>query len=184
MGKRIQDKYKLIVLGLVVMIAGSVILFRCNGSFKRHGKKTEICDMNHDETDEIITLCNQRLSIMENANLLWESQEEWKVTDFLITDINRDGFYELLILLWKKGNFGEYAPFWEENSMDDELSQHIFIYQWSEQEKRIKPLWMSSGLKPQIQSWNLTEDGKIHILTDKKEDTLWRWREWGLERVQ
>lgn len=185
MGKRIQGKYKLIVPGLVLMIAGGMIFFRCNGSFCREQEnKTAACDINHDGTDEIITLYNRKLSITDNGNLLWEAQEEWEVTDFLIADINKDGWEEILILLWKQGSFGEHAPFWEEDHTDDEPSQHIFIYQWSGQEQRIKPLWMSSRLKPRIQSWNMTEDGKIHIITDKNEDTLWIWGKWGLERVQ
>lgn len=183
MDKRIQGKYILIFLGVMVVIAGSIAaLWGFSGFLHETEKKTILCDINHDGIEETISLNHQKISITENENLLWEGQQEWKITDFLIADINEDGWEELLLLLWKKGSFGEYAPFWEENEQDNELSQHIFIYYWSQQ--RMKPLWMSSRLKPQIKSWNMTEDGKIHIITDQEEDTLWRWAEWGLERVQ
>lgn len=181
MDKRIQGKNILIILGCAVIIMGSVILFLCAGYLgDKRGQKTIFCDINQDGTDEKITLCDQKITITEDDNLLWESQEEWEVTDFLISDINKDGWEEILILLWKQGNYGEYTPFWEEN--DDEFSQHIFIYQWKEQ--RLKPLWMSSGLKPRIKEWSMMEDGRIHIITDKDEDTMWIWGNWGLERVK
>lgn len=180
MGKRVQGK---LAAGLL-FVAGFIgfIFFLMWNRYCTVGQydNSMNCDLNGDGAEEIIRLTDSCVTVSHENVVIWESDAEWEVTDFLVADINRDDREELLLLAWKKGSFGEYTPFWEEN--DEEYSQHIFIYRMSED--KMQAVWMSSRLKPQVQSWNMTEDGLIHIVTDSGEDTDWMWGEWGLERVR
>jgi predicted DNA binding protein len=151
------------------------------GLFKGTSPKVLYCDMDGDGVCEIITQKLRSVTIEMNGEVCWKSDMEWKCDDFLVADIDGDGANEFLVLLWKKGSFGEHTPFWKEN--DDEISQHIFIYEWSEEKGRIAPVWMSSKLIPEISSWDINEDNQIHIITMSGEDTLWIWGSWGLERI-
>lgn len=181
MGKRVQSRLAVILIA-VCAAAGFITFLIRDGYFPgRWHNKTISCDLDGDGDDEVIKLANRQLAVSRNNVTLWKSDENWKVADVLINDINRDGTRELLVLLWKRGSFGEYIPFWEEEN-DKEYSQHIFIYQ-AEGDK-IEAVWMSSRLKPQVASWDITEENLLHIVTDKGEDTVWMWGQWGLERVR
>ncbi|MCM1468271.1 MAG: hypothetical protein NC086_08995 [Alistipes sp.] len=183
MGKRIQDKPALILIIIGAAVCFIVFCLR-GGHFsgrQNEIEKTIVCDLEGDGTDEIIKLADSRVTVERNGVILWESDEEWEVCDVLAADIDGDGSGEILVLLWKKGSYGEYLPFWEEEN-DEELSQHIFIYRTDGE--GVKAVWMSSRLKPQVASWDMTEDNRIHIVTDKGEDTVWKWDRWGLVRVE
>lgn len=182
MGKLVQNKWGALILIAVCAAAGFVVFLIRDGYFlDRWQDKTVVCDLNGDGSDEVIKLANRHASVSGNGVLLWQSDDDWKVADVLVEDINRDGIKELLVLCWKRGSYGEYIPFWEEKN-DREYSQHIFIYQ--SVEDGLEAVWMSSRLKPQVISWKITEDNLIHIVTDQGEDTVWMWDQWGLERVK
>lgn len=183
MGKRVQSKGTLIWFFVCAAgIAGFIIFLIRDGYFLgRWQNKTIVCDLNGDGTDEVVKLAKRRAAVSRDGVCLWQSDDSWNVENVLVADINGDGVKELLVLLWKRGSYGKYLPFWEEEN-DKEYSQHIFIYQ--SVENRIEALWMSSRLKPQVVSWEITEDNLLHIATDKEEDTVWMWDQWGLERVR
>lgn len=175
MGLRVQDA-KCILISLIIfalLVAGLFV-----------GTKPEVryYDIDGDGTDEVFIQKLRSVTVEKDGKVCWKSDPEWKCDDFQVADINGDGADEFMILLWKKGSFGNYTPFWKEN--DDELSQHIFIYEWSDEWQRISAIWMSSKLIPEISSWDITEENQIHIITTSGEDTLWIWGSWGLERIK
>lgn len=180
MGRRVQGKLAVVLLFAAGIIGFIFFLMWNRYCTVRQYVNSMNCDLNGDGTEEAIRLADSRITVSCEEEVIWESDSEWAVTDFLVADINRDDRQELLLLLWKNGSFGEYTPFWKEN--DEEYSQHIFIYRMSED--KIQAVWMSSRLKPQVQSWNMTEDNLIHIVTADGEDTSWLWGQWGLERVR
>lgn len=108
------------------------------------------------------------------------SEPGWRVRDFLIGDLDRDGTDELLLLVWRRGHYGPSHPFWVDQN-DYAYSQHIFIYE--QKDSGAEPVWMSSALSPRVRCWSMTEEGRLHILTPAGEDTLWGWNSWGLERL-
>lgn len=183
MGKRVQSKQKLILIAACAVVSAGFVIFLIHDKyfFGRRHNKTIVCDLNGDGTDETIKLADRRVTVSRDGVLLWQSDDDWKAEDVLAADINRDGSREILILLWKKGSYGTYLPFWEEEN-DKEYSQHIFIYRVVED--GMEAVWMSSRLKPQAASWDITEDNLLHIVTDKEEDTVWMWGQWGLERIR
>lgn len=176
MDKRVQGK---MVIFCVLILFGLMIVYLFN--FKQ-GYKTEYYDIDNDGIEEEFTQKLRTVSVKKDGELCWQSEQDWKCDDFLVYDIDSDGKKEFLVLLWKKGIFGEYKPFWMEENKD-ELTQRIFIYRWNDDEQKIAAVWMSSKLIPEIKSWDMTEDGKIHIVTMSGEDTLWIWGHWGLERI-
>lgn len=127
-----------------------------------------------------LTLTHRRLRLEQDGAVLWETGQDWMVEDALLGDVDGDGAQELLILLWRRGSFGRERPFWVTRE-ERGWSQHIFLYRW--EDGAAAPFWMSSALTPQVKDWSLEPEGVIRILTDRGEDTRWRWRTWGLERV-
>lgn len=142
-------------------------------------RKTLQADLDGDGSLEELRLSGQRLSVVGKDALLWRTEAGWRVQDFLVGDVDRDGDPELLLLVWKRGSYGDSHPFWEE-AADWRFSQHIFIYRWRDGE--MQALWMSSRLRPEVERWDL-EGGRIRIRTPEGLDTLWGWRSWGLERL-
>lgn len=96
-------------------------------------------------------------------------------------DLDADGRDELLLLVWRRGHYGPSRPFWVPQN-DWRYSQHIFIYT-CDAAGAVAPLWMSSGLDPQVRRWAMNADGTLSVTTPAGQDTLWGWRSWGLERL-
>ena len=142
MGKRIQSK---LVIFFVPVLFGAMILYLF--SFKQ-GYKTEYYDIDNDGINEEFSQKLRTVTVTRNGNVCWKSEQDWRCDDFLVYDIDRDGKKEFLVLLWKKGIFGEYKPFWMEENKE-ELTQRIFIYKWNDDEQKIAPIWMSSKLVPE-----------------------------------
>lgn len=174
MDKRLYRNLLIVLLAIIFVITGIAV-------FSLPKPKLVYFDVDGDGKEEEFSLKHDTLTVKAGDTVLWTSEKDWEVEDFLIYDINGDGNTELLVLLWKKGSFGDYTPIWIDKADDNEWTQHMFIYTW---DNKWSPLWMSSKLIPEIAEWNMTEDGKIHIITDSGEDTLWQWGSWGIERYK
>ncbi|MCR5774201.1 MAG: hypothetical protein K6G42_03865 [Lachnospiraceae bacterium] len=111
---------------------------------------------------------------------------DWLLQDALSFDIDGDGKEDRVLLVWKRGSYGERRPTWVRR---DEIgfSQHIFIY--SERKDGWYPIWMSSGLDFEVASFSIgdhilgTERKSLELKAPNGETSLWGWLEWGLERV-
>ncbi len=112
--------------------------------------------------------------------VLWQTELGLRVQDFLTFDIDRDRQTELVLLVWRRGNYGPSKPFWVERN-DTNWSQHIFIYKWKDDAP--VPQWMSSRLRPEVASWAVRDGNRLFILTPEGEETLWQWGNWGLVRT-
>ncbi len=153
-------------------------------------EKTVSVDLDRDGNEEEIVQNGTNLTLYRTMHSereeIYAFSSDWDIQDFLIGDINGDETDELLVLLWREGNYGQYRPFWEEEE-DTAYTQHIYIYQLQEG-NALKTLWMSSGLKPEVDTWQMNEEGTIQILTTEGEDTTWRYspvgQGFGLERIQ
>ena len=135
----------------------------------------------------IVTLKNRRLSVRDGATgekVFWKTQADWFVQDIVIKDIDRDGEEEMILLVWKHGNYGNHMPFWVKKN-DKALKQHIFIYKYDEKrEKRVRAIWMSSQLEYEITGISSGEESFLDV-TDRSGNTrVWMWREFGLKLVR
>lgn len=134
------------------------------------------------EDGTVLTLAleNNAFTVACDSAVVWESEPAWHVQDFLTCDIDRDGSTELLLLVWRRGNYGPSKPFWVKRN-DTSWSQHIFIY--NRQGDTFVPQWMSSQLRPKVARWAVQGTDTLFILTPDGTETLWQWGQWGLVRT-
>ena len=127
-----------------------------------------------------VRLSGKKAVIKKDTETLWTSDPEWKVSDFVLGDIDHDGETELLLLVWKRGSYGDYKPFWVEED-EDTYSQHIFIYDLKpEEDGPAAPIWMSSKMGIDAASFFMDPEENLHIVRPDGVDTVWRWESWGL----
>jgi len=161
-------------------------------------EQTVLKDLDNDGSPESYVLNNRHLYVYENNELLWESAEDWIVQSFALADANHDSVEDLLVVVWKKGNYGPDKPFW---ILQDDLrfSNHLFLYNLLQD--RMKPLWMSSALDRPIKTLKIADpnnDGKNELLVQEgsyyisgwikasstsTKYTLWQWKGWGFYRL-
>lgn len=163
-------------------------------------KHTLNYDLDLDQQPEHYVLEKQRLIIYEADQELWRSPGDWQVTLFNIADVTHDDRADLLLVVWKRGSFGQARPFWV-TGQDNEFTCHLYIYNLASQ--RLKPIWMSSALDPPIKGMRIrdtdgdrrnelliTEDYSWHqwfSLPGKSpgsEVTTWQWQDWGFYRLE
>ncbi len=132
-----------------------------------------------------VSLKNRRFSISDSdGNILWESEKGWRVSDYILDDIDHDGEDEVVILFWRRGSFGPFKPFWIEKD-EKTWSQHIGIYDYdTKRGDRIDPIWVSSRMGIKAKEFRLDEKEYLHIITPEGKDTLWFWNTWGLMLVE
>ena len=120
----------------------------------------------------------------KTKELIYEAPDEWRVSDCFCFDVDHDDEYEVVMVVWKRGSFGNHKPFWHDDK-DDEWTQHIFIYDWDiTRETRLRPIWMSSKIGIRAKTIFIDEDDRIHLIDDKGEETVWQWINWGLTLME
>lgn len=167
------------LLYAVVLAVVALPLLWARGLFLPSGiARTEtVCF--EDSTSVSLSLEQGRFTAAGDSNI-WQSEAAWHVQDFLTCDIDRDGSTELLLLVWRRGNYGPSKPFWVKRN-DTNWSQHIFIY--NRQGDTFVPQWMSSQLRPKVARWAVQGTDTLFILTPDGTETLWQWGQWGLVRT-
>ncbi len=129
-----------------------------------------------------VSLCDGVLEMSSDTGA-YTSDEEWFVADCIIADIDRDGADNVLLHVWKKGSYGPFQPFWEEDDKD-EFSEHLFIYQWDkERASRLRPIWMSSRMPVTGKKVEADDRGVIYITSTDSTVSRWYWGTWGLVRL-
>ena len=184
-----RKKIAILIIVLAALAAGIVFgmqQMRRQGSFLPSfitwKEKEESLDFTGDGQPETFLLKDRTFTLSaSDEKVLFESEEGWKVSDYLTGDIDRDGSEDLLLLVWRIGNYGPNRPFWEEEKDETDYTQHIFIYCY--QNDRVKPVWMSSDTGISIKDWSLDPDGTLHLFDDTGNESLWFWDNWGLTGV-
>lgn len=137
-----------------------------------------------------IILEDGQIVISQKMREIFKSDPAFDVKEFLIGDFDNDGFDDLVLYLWKKGNYGEALPFWEEEN-DDSYKFHLFLYTFKDGE--MKSRWNSSNL-PYINTKtvlaDLDGDGENEMILIERpykwgdgmtgeSVAVWKWNEWG-----
>ena len=177
-----RKEWKRIRLFLLLLSALTVlILLRLFRALPPAG----ICRREREESVELPDHSEGRALLLRGAfslrgkeKILFQTERGWRVSDFLIRDIDRDGKKELLLLLWKRGSYGPDRPYWVRKN-DRRFSQHIFIYRF--EEERLKPIWMSSALGMNIKDWSLSRDAVLCLVTKEGRKSFWVYRGFGLK---
>lgn len=166
-------------------------------------ERVQQADLDRDGQSECYILKGLRLTVTEGGRTIWESPRGWQVTQFVLADSNNDGIADLNMVVWKRGSFGNYRPFWFQGE-DTEYCNHLFVFDLFQ--GRLKPVWMSSKLDAPIAGLNIGDidgDGRNELLVSERYSgsttatagvrgagspatggtSYWRWDVWGFTRV-
>ena len=146
-------------------------------------------DEGNDESSDnvskvMVKLGKKKLEVVNSSGeTTFVSKKDFKVQDVLVTDIDRDGDNEMIVLLWKHGKYGMHKPFWVEKD-EKNYSQHVFIYDVDEDGK-VTEKWCASDMGSVAGRIKLMEkNNSIFMMEDKdKNCTLWMWEGWGVKTI-
>ena len=156
-------------------------------------------DIPDDSTESCLELSNLRLTIhrceQNNNSLDWQSPENWKVTEAIQSDLNRDGASEIAMVVWRLfepwpidrflPNGGRIAEYQNEAG----LSAHLILIGWDGDEYR--ELWAGSALANpifKISAIDMDGDGYEELIALEGEYdspfetgniTIWKWQGFG-----
>jgi hypothetical protein len=136
--------------------------------------------------------------------VMWTSPLEYKVQDGFLTDLDRDGDTEMILLVWKRGRFGKHRPFWI-TSDERCYSQHIFIYDVADEALEgidgnesghdsvisgvVSQKWFASDIGVDVRRMKLLNEGSATseavLLTEDIDGNcaLWHWESFGLKTM-
>ena len=97
-------------------------------------------------------------------------------------DVNGDGLPELVMLVWRRGNYGSSRPFWETGT-DLRMTQHLYVI--GLRNGTMRPVWMSHELGHGLRVARMrAEGGNRLVLTDVEGRTsVWEWDYFGFTLV-
>lgn len=150
---------------------------------------SKVFDLDNNGVDEAYFLENGKLVVDAAGSQIWETDDLWRVTWFGFGDVDGDHITDLVLDVWKPGNFGPSHPFWE--IQDDSIRNHVFVFDLVGGHMKAK--WQSSNLAHpnySLQVADLNHDGKAELLTGEGEygDAasclvrrygVWQWGGWG-----
>ncbi len=146
---------------------------------------------------EKYVLKKQQLQVFENNRLLWYTPEEWQIKQIELADADNNQQTELLLVIWKKGSFGNSKPFWFKGP-DDKFTCHLFLYRL--RSGKMKEVWCSSALQHPIINLDVKDsdaDGLNELNVREgppagfayplrqlfyHQDTRWIWKDWGFAK--
>ena len=176
----------MIIMALVFTGAVLYMLWR-NGSFLP-GWISWNNEMLYDRTGRYeITLRDRAVKVVYDNNVIWNSPNEVKVQQAVSHDIDHDQEDELLLLCWKRGRFGESRPFWMDRD-EKKWSQHIFIYEYGQEE--IRPKWMSSYIGQDVVRMSVCDESKmmaesrLMLTAPDGKVSSWIWDFWGFTKKE
>lgn len=130
-----------------------------------------------------IVLTHKKVSVTYGDSVIWNSPDGVKVQKALSCDIDNDCQDELVLLCWRKGHFGRLMPIWVEED-EQEWSQHIFVYEYVQDE--VRPKWMSSYIGPDISDISSNEKeapySRLWLTDTEGKMSSWVWDSWGFAR--
>ena len=124
---------------------------------------------------EEIVLQDRTVTVRKDGLEIWRSDKGVLVQDILWRDIDHDDQDELMLLCWRRGQYGESRPFWVRHN-DKSWSQHIFIYDWTGQ--TLHPIWMASDIRGDAAQWRFHETQRLVITAPDGTEAAWDWVSW------
>ncbi len=137
-------------------------------------------------TDSGISCClkNRKVTLRNSdGSIFWNSNYTLHVQDAFITDIDKNGDDELILLVWKRGKYGNHRPFWVLTD-DPDYSQHIFIYDISNS-YMVSQKWFASDIGCIVNRMKLMEQDPSILLLEEStgSNSLWHWSSFGLKSM-
>lgn len=144
-------------------------------------QRTIACDLDGDGFEELVSLAERRVTVVRaDSTVADETPEHWQVSDVWVGDVTHDGTPDLVLLMWRRGDYGTHHPFWDEGTQD--VSQHLCVLTFADGGLRLT--WESSSFGFEVTSMSLDDAGDLHLVRrDTGEESVWHWPGWGFERV-
>ena len=167
------------VCGLILLVFLSGCMGPSVPDWVNWTEKTERIPDNPGLFEGTLELKNRCLKY-HTDNTSWQSDGEWLVSDFLIDDIDVDGWPEVLMNAWVKGQYGDQHPIWEK-PQESEYTQRLFVFHI--REKYLEPQWMSSEMKPQYTAWSI-DNHQLYLTYLDGMVSVWVWEGRGFVRTE
>lgn len=153
-------------------------------------------DLDGDGHDEDIVHKNRRLEILSQGLVVWDSPQEWQITQAEITDLNRDDVPEVALLLWREFSpwpIDAYIPHpgrIQDFHDQENRSCHLILIGFSQGAYR--ELWAGSALADPLLAFasaDLDQDGFQELIAlesrydahflESSSLTVWEWNGFG-----
>ena len=124
-----------------------------------------------------VTLDSGSLAVSAaDGTSLYQTPDDWRVARVSVGDVDQNGADELLMLTWRRGNYGTSRPFWE-TGIDLRMTEHLYVLEM--RDGAMVPKWMSHELGAPVASVTVQDDGTVVLTTTDGVDTTWCWEGFG-----
>lgn len=141
-------------------------------------------DLDGDGSPEELSLSQGSAHITSaSGETLYTSEHTWHVQDALVGDVTGDGRPELVMLVWRRGNYGNSRPFWE-RGIDLRMTQHLYVM--GLENGSMHAVWMSHELGHALEVTDMqAHDGDQLTLTTRQGNvSTWQWDFFGFTLVE
>lgn len=193
-------KIRIGLVGLALLLLVALRVAVPYGQEKFADDQVLSCDIDNNGMREDYVLKNYRLQAVEGNHLIWHSPVDWQVKQVKLADADNDGRIELVMIVWKKGSFGNSRPWWVKKQDDQQLSCHLFMYRIAA--GRMKAVWCSSALEYPIKQIDILDVNgdrlnelkvqeipgygpfnRLRLWISGSHKSQWTWNGWGFERI-
>ena len=105
----------------------------------------------------------------------------WTVESAKVKDLDGDGDSEIVLVVWNRLTYGSSRPFWVV-SESGELAKHVYVMRYAD--GGLVPVWMSSALGEDAADAFVDDDGVLHIVDTRGEESVWTWQGWGFKQPE
>lgn len=174
-----KTKNVILMMAAVLILTAAFFLLFWKGTFLPNTINWQEGDLAFGEGR--IVFMNRAAVLYYDNGEVWHSPFNVNVQQCVVSDIDRDGSDELLMLVWKRGSYGPEKPFFVKKN-DNNLDQHIFIYKWEPSRSyKLRAVWMSSAISDSINSMSTGDDGIVYISDNDGTVNAWYWKNFGLK---
>ena len=128
----------------------------------------------------LVRLKDRHVTVESSEGVIFETPDTLWVQDVLVSDADRDGQRELVLLCWRQGHFDRMRPFWIKEA-DQSIRQHIYIYDWKED--RFQARWLASDILVNVTDWYVDTMNIFHLKEQDGTESRWIWDSWGMTRI-
>ena len=134
-------------------------------------------DLDGDGADECVDL-TQRSCMVRDAGgtKLYTSDPSWQVSQVCLGDVDRDGLPELVMLTWRRGNYGTSRPFWDTDA-DLRMTEHLFVL--TMRDGFVRQRWMGHELGAPVVRVDFEAPGALLLTTTDGARARWTWDYFG-----
>ena len=134
-------------------------------------------DLDLDGLAETVEVGNRSMRVCSSdGRELYTTPNAWRVSQVTVADATGDGLPELLMLVWRRGNYGSSRPFWD-TGLDLRMTQHLYVM--GLRNGAVVPVWMSHELGEEVARAEVSPSGMLVLTARDGSVTQWIWEGFG-----